>query len=158
MDAGGGLGVLAQLLLDRHPDLDVAVLDRPEVVVEAQRTWRASRSPQWVSGDLFDPWGIAADIVVLARVLHDWDDEDALRILCRAREVLPIGGRVYLVEMLLPEYGHAGGLCDLHLLAVTGGRNRIGVEYRRLLDAAGFDVEEVRAVAALPSIVVGGAR
>ena len=40
--------------------------------------------------------------------------------------------------MAMPENGAAGGLCDLHLPAVTGGRERTASEYVALLDRAGF--------------------
>jgi hypothetical protein len=60
--------------------------------------------------------------------------------------------------MLVPENGVAGSLCDLHLLMTTGGAERTASEYERLLDAAGFGLECVRRIAALPSILVGVAR
>ena len=96
--------------------------------------------------------------MVLARVLHDWDDTPALRLLRRARRALPSGGRLFVVEMVLAEDGSAGGLCDLHLLAVTGGRERTASEYATLLDRAGFAFEGVRRLPALPAVVVGLAR
>jgi len=48
--------------------------------------------------------------VVLARVLHDWPDEDAVRILARAREAMPTGGTLYVVEMVLDDIT-GGGAC-----------------------------------------------
>ena len=72
--------------------------------------------------------------MILARVLHDWDDASALRLLrTRTRRALPPEGRVFVIEMALPEDRTAGGLCDLHLLAVTGGRERTASEYAALL-------------------------
>lgn len=154
LDIGGGVGVLASLLLDRHPGLDVVVLDRPEVVkqVPVRSKLRA------VAGDLFEPWSLQADVVVLARVIHDWPDDGAVRILLNARQALPEGGRVFLVEMLVADDGKFGGLCDLHLLLSTGGRERTSREYEALLNAADFDLVEVRTIGALPSVLVGVAR
>jgi hypothetical protein len=93
--------------------------------------------------------------VILSRVLHDWDDAAALRILAHARAALPTGGRIFIVEMLIPEENVSGALCDLHLLVVTGGRERSGPEFERLLRTSGFGLVEVRLIPALPSIVVG---
>ena len=78
------------------------------------------------STDLFEPWGIEGDAVVMARVLHDWDDAPALRLLLRARRALPSGGRLFVVEMVMSENAVAGSLCDLHLLTATGGRGADG--------------------------------
>ena len=154
IDAGGSLGALAGLLVEIHPQLRVTVLDRPEVVERATCMVR-SDGVTFQAGDLFEPWDIEGDAVILARALHDWDDGPALRILHQARRALPSGGRVFAVEMVLPEDGAAGGLCDLHLLAVTGGRERTASEYVALLDRAGFVDGGVRRLPGLCSIVVG---
>jgi hypothetical protein len=108
--------------------------------------------------DILGPWGVRGDAVLLARVLHDWDDERAERILRHARASLADGGRVFIVEMVLPDDGAAGALCDLHLLVATGGRERTALEYEALLGGCGFELQEIRALPTLPSVIVGVAR
>lgn len=154
LDVGGGVGVLAESLLDAQPGLQVTVLDRPEVVAQLPR--RAGLTG--VDADLFEPWPVQAEVAVLARVVHDWPDEDAVRLLTNVRRALPAGGRVFLVEMLVADDGRFGGLCDLHLLLATGGRERTQAEYQRLLEEAGFALVEVRALGALPVVIEGVAR
>jgi hypothetical protein len=151
IDAGGGFGVLAQRVIDAHPSVEVTVLERPEVVAMAPQDSKV----RWRSGSLFEPWGIEADAVVLARVLHDWDDAKALVILRHARAALSCGGRLYVVEMLVPDESVAGALCDLHLLMATGGRARSAEHLGRLFSAAGFELAAVRKLPALPSVIVG---
>lgn len=151
LDAGGGLGTLAQYIVDAHPSVDVTVLERPEVVKMAPPIARV----HWRSSSLLEPWQVQVDAVILSRVLHDWDDEDALQILRHARASLSVGGRIYLVEMLVSDQNVAGALSDLHLLMVTGGRERTTEHYERLLSAASFDLAGVRRLPALPSVVVG---
>jgi hypothetical protein len=158
VDAGGGLGVLAALLLETYPQVRVTLLERPEVIAQAQTLSGQQSRLAYHSGDIFAPWGVSADAVILARVLHDWDDADALRILRQARTALPRGGRLFVVEMLLPENNAAGGLCDLHLLMATGGQERSLSAYSALLAQAGFAVAGVRGLAALPAVVVGVAQ
>jgi 2-polyprenyl-3-methyl-5-hydroxy-6-metoxy-1,4-benzoquinol methylase len=154
VDAGGGLGAFATLLLESSPSSTVTVLERPEVVAQGKARPHQS-GLRWHVADLFSPWGVEADVVVLARVLHDWDDEAALRILRHAREALSPGGRIFIIEMVIPEGSAAGALCDLHLLMATGGRERSAQEYSQLLEVSGFASIEVRTVAALPSIITG---
>ena len=156
IDAAGGLGALARFLLDAYPGLSLTVLDRPEVIARA----RLSACPgiEWKAGDLFKPWSVSGDAVVLARVLHDWGDLDAMKILHNARASLSRGGRLYIVEMVLPEEGFSGALCDLHLLVATGGQERTEKAYRGLLNESGFALEDVRGVPGIPSILIGVAK
>ncbi len=157
IDAGGGLGMLAEALVCEYPDLHVVILDRPEVVEEAARLTVPDRV-ELRAADIFTPWDVEADAVVMARVLHDWDDEDARRILRGAHQALPAGGRLFVIEMVGPGSGTAGSLCDLHLLAATGGKERTESEFAELFTSADFELEEVRRIAALPSIIVGVSR
>ena len=91
-------------------------------------------------------------------VLHDWDDALALRRQRQARCGLPSGRRLFVIEIVLPEDGVAGGLCNLHLLVVTDGKERTASEYAAFLGPAGFDHGAVRGLPGMPSIVVGMAK
>ncbi|WP_163783377.1 methyltransferase [Myxococcus vastator] len=155
IDAGGGLGALGRLVAEAYPSVTVTVIDRPEVVAQGQYGHPPRRGVAWRAADIFQPWGLKADGVLLSRVLHDWEDDDARRLLAHARAALPLGGRVFVIEMMLPSAGVAGALCDLHLLMTTGGRERSVDEYERLLNATGFQLQAVRTIAALPTILVG---
>ena len=155
LDAGGGLGSLALNLLETYPELKVTVLELPGVVERACQEHPKVKGLAWHSGDLLQAWGIQAEVVILARVLHDWDDEKALRILTQARASLKKGDRVFILEMLLEVDGYSGSLCDLHLLMATGGRERTLEEFVRLLQDTGFSYDGVRTVGALPSIIMG---
>ncbi|HVK71197.1 MAG TPA: methyltransferase, partial [Polyangium sp.] len=151
VDAGGGTGTLASLVAAKWPSSTVHVLDLPGVATVACEL----RAPvHFVETNLFDPWPISADVVLLARVLHDWDDPDAIRLLVRARHALKPGGRIAIVEMVLDEDGHGGGLCDLHLLAVTGGRERTRRDFERILGAAGLRLTREQRTPALPRVLV----
>ena len=90
--AGGGMGTLAALLLREHPALRIVLLERPEVaaLVEVPAEVRDRFEPR--AADVFQPWPVRGDAVVLARVLHDWDDEQAGRVLRHARAALRPGG------------------------------------------------------------------
>ncbi len=157
-DVGGGLGVLGRFILDTYPAASVTVLDRPEVIEQATPEAGQRSGLHWRTAYLFSPWPITADAVVLARVLHDWDDEAAIRILERARDALVPGGRVFILEMVMEEDGVAGSLCDIHLLVVAGGRERTAAEYEKLLAAANFALVEIRAITALTSVLIAVGR
>lgn len=134
LDAGGGSGVLAELIAEAFPSAEVVVLDLPDVAALAERRHRVRA----LGVDLFEPWPVGADVVVFARVLHDWDDDAAVALLRRARAALRPAGRVVILDAVLDPDHPRGALCDLHVLAVTGGRDRTLAEFRSVLERAGF--------------------
>ena len=154
IDAGGGLGVLARLIVQTHPSLSVTVLERPEVVRLGQGE-KGMQGVHWHEANIFEPWGVATEVVILARVLHDWDDSDAMRILQCAHQALAPGGRVFIIERLTSEENFTNALCDLHLLMVTGGRERSAEHYDRLLAQAGFKPTGASHLPELPSVIGG---
>jgi hypothetical protein len=149
LDAGGGSGTLLCELLRQRPGLRGLLLERPEVARSVEVPLELKERLTVLPGDLFEPWGTQADAVILARVLHDWDDEDALRIVRRAREALRPGGTLHIIELLLGSEAlgdMGGGLLDLHMLVATGGRERTETKLRRLIAAAGLLTPERRAL------------
>jgi hypothetical protein len=98
-----------------------------------------------VAGDFFEsvPSG---DVHLLSWILHDWDDARCTRILDRCRRAAVPGGKLLVVERLLPERVHhdpAAVLGDLDMLVLLPGRERRLEEYRALIEDAGFRLERV---------------
>ncbi len=143
LDAGGGSGELSFALLRCYKGLQATVMDRPEVIALGRVPQDLNGRCRYIAGDLFQRWPEQAEAVVLARVLHDWSDADALRILCRAREAMSRDGLLYLVEMVLDASTGQGGLLDLHMLVMTGGAERTLSQFVCLLGKAGFELIEV---------------
>lgn len=74
-------------------------------------------------------------------MIHNWSDEDALRILRNIRSVMADDGRVLLVEMVVPDddLPHISKDLDMRMLALFGeGMERSTSEYGELLSRAGF--------------------
>jgi hypothetical protein len=153
VDVGGGLGSLAQMMAKRFPRADVWVVERPEVC-ELARSLGIPNRVHHVSGDLFGPWPVRPDAFVMARVLHDWDDEHAVEILHQARASMAVGGIGVVIELLLSDATAFGRLCDLHLMVTTGGRERTADEYARLVSSAGFRLVRVEPTCGIMSVLV----
>lgn len=148
IDAGGGLGVLARRMHAANPMLRISVLERPEVCRQASEL-RLNEFVRWVSADFNQPWPISADVITMARVLHDWDDKRCLEILLKAKASLKPGGRLIIIETVLSDNGWEGGMCDLHLLAVNGGKERTLAEFVKLGFTSGFSFSYIREASGL---------
>lgn len=138
VDAGGAHGALLFHLLRKRPHLNGVLLDRPEVVREAVVPEMIRERCQVSEADLFATWPAQGDAIVMSRVLHDWPDDKALTLLQKARKSLSSNGRIYIVEMVLPGDTPHGGLLDLNLFVMTGGRERSLIDWRHLLSQAGL--------------------
>jgi len=102
----------------------------------------ADRS-ECIVGDFFVAVPSGGDAYLLSRIIHDWDDAEALQILTRCHEAMDAGAILLLVESVLPTFAHespAAIRMDLHMLTMVPGRERTAPEYARLLSAAGFDL------------------
>jgi len=143
LDIGGGEGAFLAAAAAREPGLRLALFDLPAVAERARSRLALLGLDERVTvfaGDFFaDPLPAGADVVSLIRVLHDHDDEAALRLLRAAREVLPDRGRILIGEpMASARSAGAAAYFSFYLLAMGQGRPRSPAEIGLLLEAAGF--------------------
>jgi hypothetical protein len=148
VDIGGGNGSLLRAILARYPDPRGIVFDRlyiEEQAISAIGSSGLENRCRFESGDFFEMVPGDADVHLLRFILHDWDDEQSVRILRSCRSALDSSGRVLIVEMLVPEKNEPGfaQLMDINMLVMTGGLERNESEYRRLLERAGLSLTRV---------------
>jgi hypothetical protein len=137
VDVGGGNGSLLVELLRRRPDLRGIVFDLPETVRDGEALGDRCT---FVAGSVFE--GVPpGDVHVLATVLHDWDDESAVRILRSVRAAASPDSRLAVLETVVPDGNepHGAKWLDLLLLTLFGGRERDEAQWRDLLTAGGFE-------------------
>lgn len=153
VDVGGGVGTLLRTVLSHLPDARGTLYDLEDVVYQADLGDEAGRI-ELRGGDFFEHVPEGGDVYVLSHILHDWDDARAGLILRRCREALPPGGRLLVVEMMLPSDGsaHPANLLDIIMLSLVGGRERTLDDYRHLLTSAGFRLERTVRTASPVSI------
>jgi hypothetical protein len=149
VDVGGGRGVLLAAILRANPDVRGVLMDRSAAIPAAQSYLQAAgvgdRS-DCVAGDFFTAVPAPADAYVLSRVIHDWDDADAKRILATCRQAMAPPSRLLIVEAILPERAvdrPAAIRMDLHMLVLLGARERTEAEFTSLLADSGFAVQRV---------------
>ena len=149
VDVGGGRGVLLATILRAAPALAGTLLDREAVIPMARQhleTAGLADRVELVAGDFFAALPAGADAYLLSRVLHDWDDDDAARILTACRRAMTATSRLLVVEAVLPERARdapAAIRMDLHMLLLFGALERTEAEFRQLLGGAGLEVAQV---------------
>lgn len=146
-DVGGGHGHLLCHVLEAHSHLEGTVLDLPGVVAEESQHWAHKLGVEdrctYVGGDMFDEVP-SADAYFLKWILHDWSDEECVRILSTIRDAAPSNSRLFIVEAIVPgpETPHFAKRLDSTMMVHLGGRERTEVEYESLLNSAGWDPVE----------------
>jgi hypothetical protein len=78
-------------------------------------------------------------------VIHDWEDQDALRILEVVRRTIREAGTLLLIERVIapPNQGWDAKFSDLNMLVATGGYERTAAEFAALLEAARFQQRRI---------------
>lgn len=140
LDVGGGNGKLCSLLARRFPKASFAAFDLSggEPVEGVAR----------LEGSFLDEVPGGFDHLILKNILHDWDDVEALRILSNCSQAVADGGRLTILEMLLPETPRfPDGSCgdfrvDWNVLCTLGGKERRLKEYEVLLGRSGWKLEK----------------
>jgi hypothetical protein len=149
VDVGGGYGILLSAILAATPALRAVLFDRPGVIDRAREQLAAVAMLarcDVIAGDFFTAVPAGGDAYVLSRVIHDWDDAAAIRILTNCREAMPDHAALLLIEAVMPQRAreHPGAVrMDLHMLTLLHGRERTVREYRAMLEAAGLELRRV---------------
>lgn len=160
VDVGGGHGSLVSAILQANPRMTGILFDQPHVIEGARRSigdaGLAGRC-DIVGGDFFRSVPAGGDVYVLRRIVHDWDDDSALKILRNCRAAMKDTARLLLVETVIPpgDEPHPGKLGDFVMLTALGGQERTAEEYSQLLDRAGFRLSRVVSTASPLSVLEG---
>lgn len=152
VDIGGGHGGFLIEVLKLAPDAFGINYDHTHVLEEARTSelpgrWRCE------SGDFFESAPVG-DAYLLKRILHDWTDEDCIRILQHIRSAMPDHAKVLIVDCVIPPGNdpHPGKVLDILMMSALPGRERTEADFADLLDKSGLRLNKVVSTPALLSI------
>jgi SAM-dependent methyltransferase len=164
VDVGGGYGALLAAVLQAYPQLSGVLLDLPHAIEGAKANLTnagvADRC-EFIAGSFFDSIPGGGDAYLLKAVLHDWNDEEAVAILRKCRHAVAPGGKLLVIERIMPErfeacaLHHAIARVDLTMLVEFGGRERTEPEFRKIFESAGFTLDKVTATSLEYSLLEG---
>ncbi|XP_073286030.1 caffeic acid 3-O-methyltransferase-like [Primulina huaijiensis] len=138
VNVGGGNGVTLDMIISKYPSISGVNLDLSAVI----RTAPIYKGVKHVTGDMFAqvPKG---DAILLKLVLHNWGDEQCVKILTNCYKALPRKGKVIVIESILPEipqtdlYSQEVALLNIIMLSING-KERTKGEYEAMAMEAGF--------------------
>ncbi|WP_163992933.1 methyltransferase [Pyxidicoccus caerfyrddinensis] len=147
-DVGGSQGVLLAAVLRVYPSCRGILFDLPHVIEGARAPVEAeglSQRMDLVAGSFFEPVIPAAEAYLLKHILHDWDDASSTSILLQIHRAAPLGARLIVVEMVMPDGGDPSrtAFIDLNMLVLADGRERTAREYEALLASTGWALERI---------------
>jgi len=134
VDVGGGIGKALETIISSYPHIHGINYDLPHVIADAP----TMPGIEHVGGSMFEsvPSG---DAILIRRVMHDWNDENCLKILNNCRKALLEKGKVLICELVLQPSGGLPQLLDMVMMVLTdGGMERTEEQWRKLLTTAGF--------------------
>jgi SAM-dependent methyltransferase len=147
VDLGGGHGGLLRAILSANSKLHGVLADTPSVVADAVSLREAAIAGRCeiVAVDFFHSVPEGADGYVMKNVIHDWNDDDALKILKNCRRAIRPDGKLLVCEAALKSSNQPDPArsFDLNMLVMLRGRERTVAEYRALLADAGFSLTRV---------------
>uniref|UniRef100_A0A0C9RKL3 TSA: Wollemia nobilis Ref_Wollemi_Transcript_13550_1176 transcribed RNA sequence n=1 Tax=Wollemia nobilis TaxID=56998 RepID=A0A0C9RKL3_9CONI len=157
VDVGGGQGTDCSLIMAAHPHISAINFDMPFVVAKAPQIPGVEHR----GGSMFESVPAGGDAILLKTVLHNWDDKTCRRILGNCFAALPSSGKLVIIENLVPEEIEASlpsklaVNADLGMMCIFGGgKERTALEYKKLVEDAGFKEFKVVKVGMGSTVVV----
>ncbi|XP_013468802.2 isoflavone 7-O-methyltransferase [Medicago truncatula] len=143
VDVGGGNGTTAKIICEAFPKVKCLVFDVPHVVANSSCE---SQNVSYVGGDIFKSIP-KADAIMLKSILHDWSDENCIKILKTCKDSVSSKGRkgkVIIIDILINEKDDEKDITqqnlimDISMMAFDGGKERTEKEWKHLFIEAGF--------------------
>jgi hypothetical protein len=144
-DIGGSQGFILSLVLKRYPHMRGILFDLPAAVERAPSFIKGYGLESRInvkSGNFFESIPSGADAYLLKHILHDWSDEDCLRILKNIYAVAEPGTKLLVVDAVIGAGNEHefGKILDIQMLVHLHGKERTQTEWKGLLHAAGFQL------------------
>jgi hypothetical protein len=153
VDIGAGAGDFIRSYLEKFPEATAAAFELPSTAEILKQRFPSddpltSRITSITGGDFFKDEIPKSSAYLLRWILHNWGDEDCVKLLRRIRETMDIKpgvSRVLIVESVLFDgrLGRGARYADIRMLVRCRNKERTLGEYRKLAEEAGFRLNRV---------------
>ena len=149
VDIGGGHGSLLCNILTKYGDLKATLFDSEHVVERATaniKSYGLTGRIEIIEGDFFQEVPGGANLYIMKNIIHDWNDNDSIKILNNINKVMPAGSKLLIIETIIKndnKYSF-GKMIDILMLIITkDGRERTLDEFRVLFEKSGFAINKI---------------
>jgi predicted transcriptional regulator len=148
VDVGGNTGSLIAVILQANPKLQGILFDQKDVVAGAEKVLSAAgvaERCQIIGGSFFDSIPNGGNLYLISRVLLNWDDSQALKILTNCYKAMTPDDLLLIVDAVMPTANASPlfSFASLNSFLTGASLMRTEDEFRNLLSTAGFQVTEV---------------
>ena len=144
-DVGGATGLLCIEAAKKHPHLQCVSFDLPPVEPIARRHIASvglSGRISTATGDFFRDPLPKADLITMGMILHDWNLEKKMHLICAAYDALPPNGALVAIEALIDDARREnvfGLLMSLNMLIEFGDAfDYSAADFRKWCGEVGF--------------------
>nr|GEY16515.1 trans-resveratrol di-O-methyltransferase-like [Tanacetum cinerariifolium] len=157
VDVGGGTGTIAKCISEAFPNLQCICFDLPHVV----KGLEGGKNMSFVGGDMFKAIP-KADALLFKTVLHNWNDEECIKIMKLSKEAIPTkknGGKLIIIEIVLKNEERGNKkletqlFYDMFMLTLVTGKQRTEKEWAKLFTDSGFSDYKITPILGLRSII-----
>lgn len=153
VDIGAGAGDFIRTYLEKFPDATAAAFELPSTAEILRQKFPlddplAKRVASITGGDFFKDPLPESSVYILRWILHNWGDEDCVKLLRRIRDTITIKtgiSRVLIVESVLFDgrVGRGARYADIRMLARCRNKERTLDEYRTIVENTGWRLNRV---------------
>ena len=139
MDIGGGNGSLLKGVLFNNTHLQGSVYDLFE-----KNDFSKDKNIQFINGDFFKYIPKGFDLYIMKSILHDWNDNDTIKILKNIKKSMHSKSRLLIIETLIGKHKNDfAKITDVAMLTLSGGKERTIIELKELIESSGLQIKKV---------------
>ncbi|CAM0948871.1 unnamed protein product [Alopecurus aequalis] len=155
VDVAGGTGMMARAIAKAFPHVKCAVLDLPHVVQGI-----TCDNVEFIAGDMME-FIPPADRILLKNVLHNWSDENCVKILTRCKEAISVhkNGKVIIIDAVVGypsqdlDLLQTQLLLDMEMMSLFMAKERYEHEWHKIFTEAGFINYKIQSILGLRSVI-----
>nr|GMC73671.1 trans-resveratrol di-O-methyltransferase-like [Ipomoea batatas] len=160
VDVGGGKGGVASAIAKCYPAMKCTVLDLPHVI-GCVNGGSSIENVEFVGGDMFESIP-TANAVLLKWIMHNWNDEECVKILKKCKDAIPsreLGGKVIIIDMVMedPKQDACGRKAqiymDMLMMVLLGSKERNKKQWEKLFWEAGFSDYKISSTLGIRSLI-----
>lgn len=139
LDIGGGNGAFLSTLAVKFNDINFTVLDTNLEELNVQNV-------AFISGDFFEYIPDSYDLYIMKNILHDWSDDNVIKILTNCRSSMSKHDSLLVIESIKESddiYNVTGKSLDILMDVLMQGKERSIDEYCKIFQSSGLKIKRI---------------